>query len=126
MKKTYMKPEANEIEVASNQAIAACGYAKGVSVEYLGWNTTTQGGAEGSLFFDTFDGPAAYYGDKLQWGPRENYTTTTYQCYRVKVDGDLVFNFEDMNGNNAWDGNGIDHYQSVHSHTDIAGILINS
>lgn len=129
MKKEYMKPEVNEIAVEANQAIAACAITSGFEVIWKGYNTTSVGGCEGSLFFDSPDGPAKYYGKVeggLGWGNYEDYVNTTYGCYEVKVLGDHSFNFEDKNGNGKWDGEGPDHHQYVVSHGDIFPSLANS
>lgn len=65
MKKTYVKPEVNEIEVAANQAVAAC------YVKCTGWDNSWARGNNGQFGWPTQEQAWEAYNQ------HESYTFTT-------------------------------------------------
>lgn len=92
MKKNYMKPEANEIEVASNQAIAACyKLAKGYQ------NLWTQSGEQ--FAYPTYEAARAAHGS-----PDAPVCPVYYVEGDIPEQGTVYGTFRDWNYNGKMDG----------------------
>lgn len=86
MKKNYMKPEVNEIEVAANQAIAKCGrYVVGYE------NSWTRGNGEGR-------GKYGYRTPQLAWDAYDHHDWYNMTSVPGGVPGKAEFQQQNTNG----------------------------
>lgn len=122
MKKTYMKPEVNEIEVSANQAVAGC-YLKTV-----GWQLNDQ---HSSTMYGSYEEAVAHQPDDA--------SSTAYQIAPVYYYEGVIENSRechgywiDWNNNGVWDGYGVDNIQNQQDNvpnglsTSWQGVLFNS
>ena len=106
MKKTYVKPEVNQIEVAANQAVAACSL---MTAYWQNWDNRLPNGypsyeaamnaqpdPQSSTAYKVC--PVYYYEYSYK---TDEYNTSTGSGY-----------WEDWNNNGVWDGYGTDNMQS--------------
>lgn len=86
MKKTYMKPEVNEIEVAANQAVAACGMWR------CGYeNSSTRGVGQGS-------GKYGYSTTDAAWKAYNQYEMYNFTTQKGGIPGKPEYNQQYTNG----------------------------
>ena len=113
MKKTYMKPEVNEIEVSANQAVAACANNFGsYSYELVGYGTQWDGCRNAAKLYNSKEEAEA-----ANRGP----VAACYDVYRP--DGSRLLSWEDYNCNGVWEVGSIDNWQNVESYNEASGLF---
>lgn len=111
MKKKYMAPEAKEVRVEANQAIAACDKGGGgYRIKYLGVVCRSDGCSE-SIIYDDEETLMAndpnhfneYYSAPIDWAYKVLKPDNSFYCY-----------LEDYNRNGQFDGGSEGNWQDVH------------
>lgn len=123
MKKTYMKPEVNEIEVAANQAVAAC------YVKRLGWQLSDKWDAK---WYDTKEEAIAAQPD---WASSTAGVVAPVYYYEASIDHgtwkeELHGSWADWNNNNVHDSGDVVYNQQGNVPSNLStswqGTLFNS
>ena len=80
MKKTYMKPEVNEIEVSANQAVAACGVRTGYRCYGERWDIS---GSAQEAWNKNEGGHSEYPGGVQTWAELRTTPETAFNSHYV-------------------------------------------